>query len=424
MTKRYMKRIYDQVLKDRLEAKGAVLVEGPKWCGKTSTAEQIASSAIYLQNPSSRVQNLRMAEMDPARLLRGDVPRLIDEWQDAPNLWDAVRFEVDHRDDFGQFILTGSSVPTDLNALHHTGTGRIARMKMRTMSLLESGDSTGEASLSALFQGGQTTAQGRQTDIRDLAFLLCRGGWPRAVGTSEKVALRQVVDYLDAVCEIDISRVDEVRRNPAHARMLLRSYARMISSQGTLSAMQMDLRSTGIEMSESTFLEYVEALRKLFVIDDLSAWNPNLRSKVAIRTSPTRHLCDPSIAAAALETGPDELVDDLETFGLLFESMCVRDLRVYADALDGTVFHYRDKLGLECDAVVHLRDGRYGLIEIKLGGESLIAQGASTLQALARKIDTTKMRAPSFLMVLTGTGDFAYAREDGVWVVPICALGA
>ena len=422
--KRYMGRIYDQVLRDRLDATGAVLIEGAKWCGKTSTAEQLAHSAVYMQDPKTRTQNLQLAELNPDLLLQGGTPRLIDEWQDAPSIWDAVRFEVDHRDEFGQFILTGSSVPIDLDALKHTGTGRIARMKMRTMSLLESEESTGSVSLRDLFHGDKPAAQAQKGDLRDLAFLTCRGGWPRAIGRTERVALRQAIDYVDAVAEIDISRVDDIKRNPSHTRMLLRSYARMISSQGTLASMQQDLRAAGVDMSQSTFLEYVEALRKLFVIEDLAAWNPNLRSKTAIRTSATRHFCDPSIAAVALQTGPEELLNDLETFGLLFESMCIRDLRVYADALDGSVFHYRDKSGLESDAVIHLRNGDYGLVEIKLGGDRLIEEGAATLKTLATKIDTTKMHEPAFLMVLTGTGDYSYLREDGVLVVPIRALGA
>lgn len=422
--KRYMGRIYDQVLRDRLDATGAVLIEGAKWCGKTSTAEQLAHSAVYMQDPKTRTQNLQLSELNPDLLLQGGAPRLIDEWQDAPSIWDAVRFEVDHRDEFGQFILTGSSVPIDLDALKHTGTGRIARMKMRTMSLLESEESTGSVSLRALFHGDKPAAQAQEGDLRDLAFLACRGGWPRAIGCTERVALRQAIDYVDAVAEIDISRVDGTKRNPSHTRMLLRSYARMISSQGTLASMQQDLRAAGVDMSQSTFLEYVEALRKLFVIEDLAAWNPNLRSKTAIRTSVTRHFCDPSIAAVALQTGPEELLNDLETFGLLFESMCIRDLRVYADALDGSVFHYRDRSGLESDAVIHLRNGDYGLVEIKLGGDRLIEEGAATLKTLATKIDTTTMHEPAFLMVLTGTGTFSYLREDGVLVVPIRALGA
>lgn len=419
---RYLARVYDAVLAFRLQAKGAVLIEGPKWCGKTTTAEQAAKSSLYLQDPSTRQQNLQLAKLAPGKLLEGETPRLIDEWQEAPQLWDAIRFEIDRRDEFSQFILTGSTVPPSLKNLQHTGTGRISRLRMRPMSLFESLDSTGEASLQALFEGETPIAQG-DDDIDELAFLVCRGGWPKAVGCEERVALQQASDYLDAVAEIDISAIDGVQRNPHNARALMRSYARMTSSQGSLSSMLADLNSSGIAMSQGTMIDYVEALRKLFVIEDLPAWNPKLRSKMAIRTSPTRHFVDPSIAVAALGTNPSELIGDLETFGLLFESMCIRDLRAYADALDGEVLHYRDKSGLECDAVVRLRNGSYGLVEVKLGGDDAIDKGAKSLLRLAKVIDTDAMPTPSFLMVLTGVGSCSYPRDDGVMVVPVRTLG-
>lgn len=418
---RYLSRIYDSVLSWRLKTKGAVLVEGPKWCGKTTTAKQLAKSTIYLQNPTTRAQNLTLARIAPDRILAGPTPRLIDEWQDAPQLWDAVRFEVDRRDAFGQFILTGSSVPPNLDEIRHSGTGRIARLKMRPMSLYESEDSTGEVSLKELFDGKMPFGS-CPTSIEDLSFLICRGGWPRAVGNEQDVVLQQAFDYLDAIVEVDISRVDDVRRNPSYARHIMRSYSRMIASQGSLASMQADLNQSGIPLGENTFLEYVEALRKLFVIEDLGAWNPNLRSKTAIRTSPTRHFIDPSIAVAALGANPESLINDLETCGLLFESMCVRDLRIYAEPLNGTVYHYRDKSGLECDAVVVLRDGSYGLIEVKLGGDRLIDEGARNLKALAAKIDTSRMSKPAFLAVLTGVGELSYPREDGILVIPIRTL--
>lgn len=422
--KHYYKRIYDRVLSWKLEAKGAVLIEGPKWCGKTTTAEQASKSAVYMQNPQTRNQNKRLAEISPGHLLAGEVPRLIDEWQVAPKLWDAVRFEVDQRDEFAQFILTGSSVPANFEEMDHTGTGRISRMKMRTMSLSESRDSSGAVSLEALFKGEPLSIEECDDDIERLAFLTCRGGWPKAIGQPERVALRQAFDYVDAIADVDISRVDGVNRSAHATRLLMRSYSRMISSQGTYASMRADMERAGSPLSETTFAEYIEALQKLFVIEDLSAWSPNLRSKTAIRTSPTRHFVDPSIATAALGAGPGELLNDLETFGLLFESLCIRDLRVYSDALDGDVFHYRDKSGLECDAIVRLRNGQYGLIEIKLGGDKLIEEGARTLKELEAKIDTQTMNAPSFLMVLTGTGAFSYPREDGVLVVPVRTLGA
>ena len=419
--KTYLPRVCDEELAFRLSSKGAVLVEGPKWCGKTTTCEQVARSCVYLQDPQMREQNVRLAQVAPGKLLEGGTPRLIDEWQEAPQLWDAVRWEVDRRDEFGQFMLTGSTVPPDLKEIKHTGTGRIARLKMRTMSLHESLDSSGGVSLRRLFEGEAPIAQ-CEDDFDELAFLVCRGGWPKAVGQPERVALQQARDYVDAVAEVDISAADGVSRNPYLARALMRSYARMVSSQGTLSSMREDMSCLDARMSESTLLDYLGVLRGLFVIDDLSAWNPNLRSKSAVRTSPTRHFADPSIAAAALGVGPAELVGDLQTFGLLFESMCIRDLRVYAAANDGEVLHFRDKTGLECDAVIRLRGGQYALAEVKLGGAQAIEQAAATLRKLAGKIDTGRMPAPAFLMVLTGTGSCSYPREDGVMVVPIRAL--
>ena len=419
--KDYLPRVCDDLLAFRLRSKGAVLVEGPKWCGKTTTCAQQAQSALYMQSPESRAQNMRMAELSPQLLLDGDVPRLIDEWQDAPSLWDAIRYEIDRRNEFGQFILTGSSVPLDARKTAHSGTGRIARLRMRPMSLFESKDSSGSVSLKDLFAGEQPTARAQTGTIKDLAFLVCRGGWPKAIGQSQDVALQQALDYVDAIASVDISRVDGISRSETLARALLRSYARLSSSQGSLESIRADMGPTAL--GESAFAEYIEALRRLFVIDDLEAWSPNLRSKTAIRTSPTRHFIDPSIATAALGASPADLVADLNTFGLLFESMCIRDLRVYASALDGSVAHYRDKSGLEADAVVHLRNGSYGFVEVKLGGDSAIEQGAQSLKTLANKIDQKRMGAPAFLMVLVGLGDFSYCREDGVMVVPIRALG-
>ncbi|TPF79301.1 MULTISPECIES: ATP-binding protein [unclassified Bifidobacterium] len=420
----YLPRIYDALLRKRLSAKGAVLVEGPKWCGKTTTCEQIAASALYMTDPTQRAQNMLFAETQPSFLLEGSTPRLIDEWQLAPQLWDAVRFEVDQRNAFGQFLLTGSSVPPNLSNIAHTGTGRIARMRMRPMSLFESGDSTGTTSLAALFAEGTLQPAHSGTTIEHLAFLLCRGGWPRAVSIpQDDTALQQAVDYLDAVTESDISRVDDVERDPHLARRLLRSYARMESSQTSIAQITADVAANDESgPSTKTVQSYLRALEKIFVIEDMPAWNPNLRSKTAIRSADTRHFVDPSIAAAALGVNPQGILRDLETFGLLFEGMCIRDLRVYADALGGQVFHYRDKTGLECDAVVHLRDGRYGLIEVKLGGDKLTNEGASNLLKLAGRLDTSKMSEPSFLMVLTGTGAYSFTRPDGVIVAPITTL--
>ena len=421
--KQYRKRIADDILLRKLEGKGAVLIEGPKWCGKTTTAEQIAKSILYMDDPESIEQNLYMADLSPKRLLEGQTPRLIDEWQLAPKLWDAVRFEVDHRGDTGQFILTGSAVPPDTKKITHSGTGRFSWLTMRPMSLFESGDSTGDVSLRALFDG-QTAPDGEsKLDIDRLAFLVCRGGWPKAVGMRDEIALDQAADYFDAVVRSDINRADNVTKNPERVRRLMRSYARNQGAQISNAVIAQDIAANDEKgMNEETVASYLNALRRIFVVEDMPAWNPNLRSKTSIRTSDTRYFIDPSIAYAALGLGPQEAISDLKTFGFLFETMCVRDLRVYADALGGNVYHYRDKDGLECDAVIHLRNGSYGLCEIKLGGDKLISEGAGTLKKLSSKIDTDKMKKPAFLMVLTGTGKYAYLREDGVSVVPVGCL--
>lgn len=421
--KNYRKRIADDILKRKLEGKGAVLIEGPKWCGKTTTAEQVASSVLYMDDPEKKSQNIAMAEMNPKRLLKGDSPRLIDEWQLAPKLWDAIRFEVDHRSELGQFILTGSAVPPETKDIAHTGTGRFTWLTMRTMSLFESGDSTGDVSLKELFESPETIDGESTIDLDRLAFLVCRGGWPQAIDMRDEIALDQAIDYYDAVVHSDINRVDNVNKNPERVKRLMRSYARNQGTQIANTVLANDVMANdGASIDDDTIASYVNALKKIFVVEDMPAWNPNLRSKTAIRSSDTRYYTDPSIAAAALGIGPQDLVADLNTFGFLFETMCVRDLRVFADAIGGTVYHYRDKDGLECDAVVHLRNGSYGLIEIKLGGDTLIEEGAKTLSTLAQKIDTDKMKAPAFSMVLVGIGDYAYRRPDGVYVVPIGSL--
>lgn len=423
MIKNYRKRIADNILQRKLEGKGAVLIEGPKWCGKTTTAEQIANSVLYMDDPESKAQNITMAELNPKRLLKGNAPRLIDEWQLAPKLWDAIRFEIDHRGSLGQFVLTGSAVPPDTKDIAHSGTGRFTWLTMRPMSLFESGESTGEVSLKHLFTAPESIDGESQIDLDRLAFLVCRGGWPKAVDMRDEIALDQAFDYYDAVVHSDINRADGVTKNPERVKRLMRSYARHQGAQTANTILAGDVRgSDGGSMDDETVASYVNALKKIFVIEDMPAWKPNLRSKTAIRSSDTRYYIDPSIAAAALGIGPQDLIADLKTFGFLFETMCVRDLRVFADALNGTVYHYRDKEGLECDAVVHLRNGSYGLVEIKLGGDTLIEEGAKTLTALTKKIDTTKMNAPAFSMVLIGTGNYAYRRKDGIYVVPIGCL--
>ena len=421
--KEYKERIADKLLKRRLQGKGAVLIEGPKWCGKTTTAEQLAESILYMDDPESIHQNLTLAEIDPKRLLNGKTPRLIDEWQLAPKLWDAVRFEVDHRNDLGQFILTGSSVPASSEHIHHTGTGRFSWLLMRPMSLYESLESTGDVSLSELFNSPDQISGENHLDINKLAFVVCRGGWPRATDLKDEIALDQAFDYYDAVVHSDISKVDGVTRNPERVKRLMRSYARNQGSQATNKLLCDDISANESDnIDTDTVSSYINALKRIFVIEETEAWNPNLRSKTAIRTSNTRYYIDPSIAAAALGLGPQDLLSDLRTFGLLFETMCIRDLRVFADVLNGNVYHFRDKTDLECDAVIHLRNGSYGLIEIKLGGESLIEEGAATLKKLNGKLDTSKMKKPSFLMILTGIGNYAYRRPDGIYVVPIGCL--
>lgn len=421
--KRYRKRIADEILKRKLEGKGAVLIEGPKWCGKTTTAEQIAKSILYMDDPETKEQNITMSELSPKRLLRGETPRLIDEWQLAPKLWDAIRFEVDHRGELGQFVLTGSAVPSDTKEITHSGTGRFTWLTMRPMSLFESGESTGEVSLNALFSQPEELDGESRLDIDRLAFLVCRGGWPQAVGMRDEIALDQAIDYYDAVVHADINRVDNVKKDPERVKRLMRSYARNQGSQVPNTVIAQDIAANNeAAFDAETVAAYLNALRKIFVVEDMPAWNPNLRSKTAIRSSNTRYYIDPSIAVAALGIGPQDLISDLKTFGFLFETMCVRDLRIFADALNGEVYHYRDKEGLECDAVVHLRNGSYGLVEIKLGGDRLIEEGSANLKSLAEKIDTDKMKQPSFLMVLTGTGNYAYRRPDGVYVVPLGCL--
>lgn len=420
--KEYLPRIADKLLEERLDAKGAVLIEGPKWCGKTTTAKQQAKSFISMDRPDMTKQYQQMAEISPNTLLEGETPRLIDEWQIAPNLWNTVRYEVDNRDEFGQFILTGSAVPHEFDDSMHTGTGRISRLLMRPMSLFESRDSSGEVSLKNLFEGENITAVD-ETCFEKIAFLICRGGWPRSIGLNEKPALFQAIDYFDAVVSTDISRVDSIKRDKEKAKRLLKSYARHVGTQSSLETIRQDMLANQSDtFDQVTLYSYLDALRKIFVIEDSPAWNPNLRSKTAIRTTDTRYFSDPSIATASLGMGPNDLLIDLNTMGLLFENLCVRDLRIYTDYLDGTVYHYRDRSGLECDAVIHLRNGAYGLVEIKLGGDKLIEEGAETLKDLASKIDTKNMPKPSFMMVLCATAPFAYKRNDGVYVVPITAL--
>ena len=421
----YRPRIADQLLTESLEALGAVLVQGTKWCGKTTTSVHHANSVLYMDDPTQKAQNLALAQTNIKQLLAGATPRVIDEWELAPELWDAARFEVDHRDEHvGQFIFTGSAVPKekDKEKMFHSGAGRFDWITMRPMSLWESGDSTGDVSITDLFDGAMPEGTS-SIDLDRLAFLTCRGGWPGALTLSENAALHVSRAYIKAVVNSDINRVDDVKRDPDLMLRIIRSLARNQGEQIPYTTIRADvINNEKVQLSDDTVESYVKVLKKIFLEEDMRAWNPNLRSKTAIRTTDTRYFVDPSIATAALGLGPKDLINDLIDFGFYFETLAVRDLRVYADALDGEVFHYRDKNGLECDAVLHRRNGSYGLIEIKIGGADNIEKGAKTLKDLASKIDTTKMKAPAFMMVVTGIGQYAYRRPDGVCVVPIGCL--
>ncbi len=409
----YKNRIVDEMLEKKLKGKGAVLIQGPKWCGKTTTAEQISKSILYMSKSDEKEENLTVAEINPSLLLQGETPRLIDEWQIAPKLWDAIRYEIDHRNAEGQFILTGSSVPAKMDDVTHSGTGRFAWLLMRPMSLYESGESNGQVSLKDLFDGTKKIEGINDLGLEKIAFLICRGGWPRAIFMEDEIALEQAYDYYDAVVNRDVSEADGISRNPERVKNLMRSYSRNMGTQASNETLRSDMiANDSSSLDVDTVLSYVNALKKIFVVEESPAWNPNLRSKTAIRTSDTRYFIDPSIAVASLGIGPNDLINDLNTFGLLFETLCIRDLRVYAESIKGKVYHYRDASELECDAVIHLRDGSYGLVEIKLGGDSLINEGAETLKKVESRIDVTKMKNPSFLLVLTAIGKYAYERED------------
>lgn len=418
---RYLPRIADKVLAFKLKTKGAILVEGPKWCGKSTTCLRQAKSVIFMQDTETREQNIALAYTSASTLLDKTPPLLIDEWQEAPVLWDAVRNEVDKRNIFGQFLLTGSVSPLNESAkkeIHHSGIGRITTMTMKPMSLYESEDSDGTVSLKALFNGESAAAVSDRT-LQDYAYYLCRGGWPKAIGLEPEAALEQAFDYYDQLVRTDFANAVSGDYSQETLQRLMRSYARHLSTSATKALIRKDIGSESF--SDKTFDRYYEALKKLFVIEDIPAWNPNIRSKARIQTTPTRQFCDPSIATAALGLSPQDLIDDLKTFGLFFESMCDRDLSVYASSLNGRLYHYRDSNGLETDAVLHLRSGQYGLIEVKLGRQSDIDSAAEHLIALSRNIDTSYMKEPSFMMVITAK-NAAYTRPDGVHVVPLACL--
>ena len=422
MNSNYLSRISDERLKMYLRAKGAVLIEGPKWCGKTSSAEELAGSVLYMQDPDKAAMNKAIAQSKPSLLLEGETPRLLDEWQVAPELWNAVRFAVDKRHAVGQFILTGSVIPTRTDDMH-TGTGRIARMKMRTMSLYETGDSTGEISLEALFDGVLEVDGKSNISVEQYAFLINRGGWPAVANeTDEKIALTVAADYVEAIANEDISRADGIEKEPNRVKALLRAISRSVSCEAKIATLVNDLAANDESLSHVTVDIYLKALNKIFVIEDLPAWGAKLRSKTAIRTTAKRHFTDPSIAAASLRATPKRLLSDFNTFGLMFESLCIRDLRIYADSIDGSVYHYRDKNGLEIDAIIQLADGRWGAVEVKLGAGE-VDKACDNLLKLKQVVDTNKMNEPSFLMVLTGT-EYAFQMKNGIWIVPLGCLCA
>ncbi len=419
----YKSRIVDAILQRKLEAIGAVLLQGPRSCGKTTTGEKVAKSVIYMTSPEGMTANIDFVSMQPQKLLKGATPRLIDEWQIAPRLWDVIRFEVDHRQLPGQFILTGSAVPAATEKIFHSGTGRIARLNMRTMTLFESGESNGEVALKSLFDGDDKIEGISELCLEDIAYLICRGGWPASLNLPKKGALKNAHDYVESIAKSELLNVGRKHQNAKTIKALLRTYAQRTGTSASVQVMQEDLETTlGKRLAENTIIRNLEELRKIFVIEDLPAWRPSLQTKTPVRSAPARYLTDPSIASAALGLSPENMWDDLNAFTLLFKTLAVRDLRVYAQSLDGCVYHYRDKTGDKIDAVVECRNGRYGLIEIKLGASEAVEYGASTLKKVAGKLDTTKMKEPSFLMVLTGVGRYAYKREDGVLVVPIGCL--
>ena len=417
-TLNYISRISDTLLKKLLESTGAILVEGAKWCGKTRSSLQAANSVVYMQDPDEGPGYLAMADTKPSLVLEGDPPLLLDEWQMAPVLWDAVRFAVDKRGLMGQFILTGSATPSD-NLTAHSGTGRIARMLMRPMSLYESNESNGKVSLRDLFDGETDIGAKSTLTIEHIAHAICRGGWPAAV-LSRKQSPQLAMNYVDAVINIDMQRVDGVEKDPERVRVLLQSLARNISTMATARTIMDDMQVNESSITDKTLSSYLNALRRIFIVEDVPAWQPSLRSKTAIRTANKRQFVDPSIATAVMRTNAKGILQDFEIFGFLFESLCTRDLRVYAQAADGVVFHYRDKSELESDLVIKLHDGRWAAIEVKLGMKQ-IEEAAANLIKLSQKIDTEKMNHPTFLMVLTG-GQVAYKRSDGVLVVPIGCL--
>ncbi len=418
----YYERLIEKEIERKLKSSGAVLVAGPKFCGKTTTCMKYQKSFVKLNTK----QAIAMARMNPGGVLDGETPRLIDEWQKAPDIWNQVKDDLDFHYEFGKYILTGSSTPADKTEVHHSGAGRITPVRMRPMSLWESKDSKGTVSLAELFKGGKPIPWDLNPDfsLSDVAHLICRGGWPISVLAPKEIAIEITKNYYNGLFVFEDCENERFRnKNPEIMKMIVRSYARHISTEAAVSTIIADVRQSNERtMDTKTYDDYNEALNDIFIIEDMPAWNPNIRSKTSIRSTPTRHFVDTSIACRALGAGPEDLLNDLESFGLFFEDMAVRDLRIYSDVLGGEVRHYRDNAGLECDAVIHLENGSWGAVEIKLGGDDLIEAGASSLKLLKAKIEEkSNEKSPSFLMVLTAVGG-AYQREDGVFVVPINLL--
>lgn len=418
----YYQRLIEKEIELKLRTSGAVVVAGPKFCGKTTTCMRYQKSFVKLNTR----QAIAMARMNPKAVLKGETPRLIDEWQKAPDIWNQIKDDLDYDYQFGKYILTGSSTPADKTEVHHSGAGRITPVKMRPMSLWESQESKGTVSLSDLFEEGRNFPWDLNTDftLDDVAFLICRGGWPISVLADKEIAIEITKNYYNGLFVFEDCENERFRnKKPEVLKMILRSYARHISTEAAISTIIADVRQSNERtMDSKTFDDYMEALKDLYIIEDIPAWNPNIRSKTSIRSTPTRHFIDTSIACRALGIGPEDLKRDLESFGLFFEDFAVRDLSIYANALGGQVTHYRDNAGLECDAVIHLEDGRWGAIEIKLGGDTLIDAGAKSLKTLRNKIiGKSDEKAPDFLLVLTSVGG-AYQREDGVYVAPINLL--
>lgn len=418
----YIKRIIDEEIQEKLSASGAIVIRGPKWCGKTTSAKQVARSVLEMQDSDLQENYLELANTKPSLLLKGEKPRLIDEWQLAPKLWNAVRHSVDKIGEPSQYILTGSATPKYDDTMH-TGTGRFAFVDMKSMTLYESGDSTGTISISELLKG-KADIDGKQTDLafEKIAYVLCRGGWPSTIRMKEKSALLVSQNYLDLLCESDISNVDGIKRNPKLVRAILKSYARHVSTINTDKSLYDDIKANYAEVTERTIIDYIDILKRLHVVEEIAAWNPNIRSKTSIRTAPKKSLVDPSLAVAALESSPDELMLDMKTFGLLFENLVNRDLQVYVNSIGGHLNHYRDRFGLECDNVIHFRNGKYALVEVKLSG-ARIKEAEDHLLKLKKLINESNsgLELPAFLMIITGT-ELSYTTENGVYVVPIGCL--